>query len=100
MFKNLVISIMGSWMICNADFWIYEDGLDKFFVFFVSTITLFVVMTYLEDAAKTYLRSRYMKKWRVNQFKDVVKKNTPQNTWNQKYDDQIRTFADARRKRG
>lgn len=76
MFKNLIISLMGSWMICNMNFWIFDDALDKFLTFFVTTIILFIVIDWVEDQIKSYRRSRYMRRWRMNRFNDVVEETT------------------------
>lgn len=102
MFKNLIISIMGSWIIHNMDFWSYDDVSDRILIFLGLAMILFVTIAVVEDAIQSYMRARYIKKWRVNRFKDVVKQNTTQDTRStrvQECDEIIRTLEDAKRTR-
>jgi len=100
MFKNLVISIMGSWIITNMNFWIYDDAEDKILIFLTLTFVLFIAVFAIEDAIKSYKRKRYIKQWRVDRFKDVVKQNTTQASRVQECDELIRMLEDTRRRRG
>jgi len=99
MFKNLIISLMGSWIISNMSFWMYDDVFDEVLIFIGFTIVLFVTVAAVEDAIKSYMRKRYMKKWRVNRFKDVVKQNTTHAARVQECDEIICMLEDTKRKR-
>ena len=100
MIKNLIISLMGSWIISRMSFWIYDDISDGVIIFLGLTIVLLAATVAIEDAIKSYMRSRFIKRWRVNRFKDVVRQNTTPNTRAkrvQECNEIIRTLEDAKR---
>jgi len=101
MFKNLIISLMGSWTICNMKFWIFDDALDKFLTFFVTTIILFIIIDQIEDLIKAYKRSCYMKQWRMKRLEDVISETTatPDTDRVQECEEIIHTLNNGRRRR-
>lgn len=63
--KNLVISILSAILVCNADFWIFDDWIDKVLVIVCATLVILCFLAFVDDQVIAYRRKRQ----RVERFK-------------------------------